>query len=214
MAIKYDLLTDYRDINLLSRNQLEQVRRIYAKRFNQRLVEAARKGRGVNGHNPYEINGTAVNYLNSIGKKRFPESKNSISKISTEVLKQEVWLLTNALNSKMTTVTGRKEVFKSVQKTFRKDKKVKLDSESMDKFLKLLPVVKDSAKINYNIFINAVSELSQKMEDIDEHNQSEMVDGIFNMFSESSNPSELTRKLKKKYPSINSKDLRKALSKW
>lgn len=202
MAVKYDLFGGYGEIESLSKRQLQDIHRKYAKRFNQRIVESQKQG--------FEIKGTAVNYLSRVGRRRFSESKTFTEKMSIDQLRQEVWLLNKALSSKQTTVTGRKQIEQSIAKAFR-DRNIELSKSAMNTFLNNLGRLKDGAKINYNIYINAVEHISGAL---GSKLSSDDIKDIADMFAGADNPLQYADEIARKYPTINSDELRRALAKW
>lgn len=104
------------DIDLRGRfytiNELESMRRKYAKRANQRLLRLERAGMD------YYAYDRAMLYLERTrGKNRFSESKKYQG--SKQGLLRELDALTTFLGSKSSTVKGQKEIQKARTETFR-----------------------------------------------------------------------------------------------
>lgn len=146
-------------VDIMSRQDIFKEYRKLAKRANQRIVELGHHGIVTNskdiakfGLNPKEVTwlkGEAITALSMQGRTRFREFiPKSWNTENLNTLRAELKRLNRFLESKQTTITGRKSLTEAVHEQFQ-NYGVMLSDEDMNTFLKSFSTLKDKIKYSY-----------------------------------------------------------------
>ena len=146
------LVDPYRD--KMSRADLEQIRRTYAKRVNQRILRLERSG--------HKVNEPVTEYLQQIGRRRFSETGSFGGTL--QQLRREISALTGFLESKRSTVSGWKEISKTTQRTMKERYGVDLSRDEMEYLLNNFNDFKEAVSMNSDALLQAIGEVSGQID--------------------------------------------------
>lgn len=149
----------YQDVNAYSRSltvsDYNTIYRSLAKRVNQRIVR-------LNQMKAKTGNMAAIAYLEHIGRNRFKERPRFTEYSDYAVIKKEITIMQNFLNSERTTKSGRRRILEKTQKTYGKKHKLDLNLETLDEFLDEFDHTKAASNYASDTIVNILSSVTNE----------------------------------------------------
>lgn len=176
----------YQDVNAYSRSltvsDFNTIYRSLAKRVNQRIrrLDAMKAKTG---------NMAAIAYLEHIGKSRFQERPRFTEYSDYAIIKKEITIMQNFLNSDRTTKSGRRRILKKTQETYGEKHKLDLNLDTLDEFLDEFDNTKAASNYASDTIVNILSTVTNT------ETTSETVDKILKEIKDSKSLKDAAKRL-------------------
>lgn len=137
-----------------TRQELEKIRRTYAKRANQRMVRLEQAG--------YRVNEPVTEYLQQQGRRRFSETPTF--KGTDAQLKREISALTGFMESERSLVSGRRRIRERTSRTLKERYGVDLSDDELEYLLNNFDDFKSAVSINSDALLQAIGSVSGQVD--------------------------------------------------